>query len=149
MALSHFKQRTPYTCGPACLRMVLHSFGIKKSEKWLAHLMKTTKKNGTEATHFPRVARYFHLKSYHRHHASIADIVKAQKNGHEVIVLFYLPGLGEAHYSVVRKVDSRYLYLRDPWYGPRHRISLKKFENSWHGNTGAATRIRWFFAIKQ
>ena len=31
--IPYYEQETNYTCGPACMRMVLASLGIKKSEK--------------------------------------------------------------------------------------------------------------------
>lgn len=43
-------QTLDYTCGPACMRAVLHYFGRSLSEAYLAHRAKTTKAHGTTPT---------------------------------------------------------------------------------------------------
>lgn len=49
--LSHFKtyqQTTEYTCGPACILMVLNWFGIDSyHERYIAEVVKSIQKHGT------------------------------------------------------------------------------------------------------
>jgi len=149
MKPTHFKQQTDYTCGPACMRTILASFGIKKSERWLARFMKTNKKIGTKTNYFPKVAAFFHLEHYYKYGAKITDIINALRNGYIVIVLTFLPNFKEAHYSIVKKIDRRRVLFNDPWFGQGHRLNKKVFIKNWHDNTHRAPKTRWFFAIKK
>lgn len=144
----HFKQQTDYTCGPACMRIILASAGIKKSEQWLARFMKTDKRIGTKTDYFPKVADFFHLKHYTKYGVGLTGITKALKNGHTVITLMYVPAFKTAHYSMAKKINRDYVYLHDPWFGPYRRLDKNTFIKNWHDNTHRKTKTRWLFAIK-
>lgn len=55
LQLPHFRQETPFTCTPACVRMVLSSLGIDHSEEELVLLLGTDE-NGTVLTNLSALA---------------------------------------------------------------------------------------------
>ena len=50
MHVSHHKQELPYSCLPACVRMVLAFYGLQRSESELRALLKT-RPGGTSPAH--------------------------------------------------------------------------------------------------
>jgi ABC-type bacteriocin/lantibiotic exporter with double-glycine peptidase domain len=145
----HFKQQTDYTCGPACMRTVLRSFGINRSEQRLVRSMKTSKKYGTRTAHFLRLASSFQLPSYTRSQATLADVSHALENKYKVIILRFLPEFREAHYAIVKKITASKIYFLDPWYGPKHSLNLTQFNKTWRGKINRTEKKRWFFAVKK
>ncbi|PIN94126.1 hypothetical protein COU56_03175, partial [Candidatus Pacearchaeota archaeon CG10_big_fil_rev_8_21_14_0_10_31_9] len=57
--IPYYEQETNYTCGPACMRMVLGSLGIKKSEKQITKLIGTNKIRGTNHRDFLSVVEKY------------------------------------------------------------------------------------------
>ena len=110
--------------------------------------MQANNKVGTRTDQFPRLARFFKLPFYKHYGATVADISRAKNCGYEIIVLVHLPEFQEAHYSIIKKVTAKSIFFLDPWYGPQHRLTQKRFKETWHDNTHRVTKTRWFFALK-
>ncbi|MBI5064796.1 C39 family peptidase [Candidatus Woesearchaeota archaeon] len=116
------------SCGPACLKIILDYYGIKKSEKSLIKLCKTTKE-GTSIENLVKAAKKFSLSVFIKKNASIEDLKKHFHQKIPVIVDWFLEDDG--HYAIVAKIDKRNIYLQDPSMGKIRKISLKKFNRIW------------------
>ncbi len=140
-----YRQQTEWTCGVACVRMVLASQGIKKSEKELAKLLKTNKnKLGTLHREIARFFEDLKLNYVVMRNSSISDLKHFQKQKYCIIVGYFLLEHNCGHYAVVKKIGGK-IHLIDPWYGPKHSYSIKEFKKIWYDGEGEK---QWFVAVK-
>lgn len=145
----YHKQETKYTCGAAVMRMALEFFGIVKSEKQVVRFLGTNKVRGTWLKDFPVVAERFGLNYFVSRNSSLSDLRKFLKDGFVVIVDFYVPKDKVGHFSVVKKIDSKYIYFWDPWFGPEHKYSLSYFKRIWKCDPKYEGYKSWFIALKK
>lgn len=141
------KQETCWTCGPAVMRMALEGMGIKKSEKQLARILKTNKIRGTWPKDLPRIAEKYSLNYAIKRNATIEDLKYFKKQGYFIIICYYIPKDKVDHYSILKKIDSEYIYFYDPWFGPDHKYSLKYFLKIWKSDPKYENTKRWFIAL--
>ena len=147
MAFPFHEQETNYTCGAACMRMVLEFFGIKKTEKQLIRLLGTNKVRGTWHKDFPRILEKYKLTYVVERSGTLEDIKRYMKGGYEVIV-GYMPGECD-HYSVVKKIDNDFIYFWDPSKGPDNKEGIKEFKRTWKSDPRFEEDRGWFVAIKR
>jgi ABC-type bacteriocin/lantibiotic exporter with double-glycine peptidase domain len=148
MTITYHKQHRFNTCGPASLRMVLESLGIKKPERELAQILKTNIYQGTLHKNIIKAAWLFDLKYVSFADATIKDLKDLQEKGYHIIVS-YRPPEDFYHYAVLKAIDSKHIYLYDPWYGPGTKYELKEFVKRWKSNPLFERKKRWFIAMKK
>ncbi|RJQ21130.1 hypothetical protein C4580_02690 [Candidatus Woesearchaeota archaeon] len=129
--IPYFRQETEYTCGKACMRMVLASLGIIKSEQELSKFMSRTKYGGTNNGDLARCAELFRLSYVVSRNGKLRDVQRLQKKGYRVIVGFTDPLEKVGHFAIVRKVTEKFVYLIDPWHGPKHKMPRQLFVRNW------------------
>src|SRR3989344_4380173 len=116
-----YKQPNYWTCGPAVARLILHSYGKKKTVNEIAKEAKTTK-SGTSNSGMKRVLKKHGIKFKEKQNACLSDL-KGKVKTHWLLVAYWIPIHKEAHYSIVKKIDSKRIYFHDTWYGARHSYS--------------------------
>ena len=137
MNLPFHKQYNTYTCGPACLQMVFEYYGIKRSQHDLAKALKT-EENGTEHDAMISVPTHAGLFCYVNNNSSVEEIEHFLSLGIPIIVHFIEPTDEEAHYAVIKRIRTSFLFkrkkiiLNDPWNGEDFKLSRKEFEKRWH-----------------
>lgn len=141
-----YEQEQEWTCGPACMRMVMERVGVKKTEKQLIRLMHTTPIKGTGIREFPALAERFQLNYVVNRNSSIDELVDAYRNGYNIIICYYYKNKQEDHYAVLKEIDDEDIYLLDPWVGPEHRYNLNHFVSIWR--TRYEHEKGWFFGVK-
>lgn len=144
MTLPFYYQQTDYTCGAACMRMLLAAKGIKKSETQLARQLKTSKRSGTWAHQFPQVAEKYRLTYIVVRKGTIKELKELSKGGYCILVCYFIKEEDTGHYALVKSITKTHITLFDPWYGPDQRFTLKKFTKIWKNDE----EKQWFFAIK-
>ncbi len=144
MKIPYFKQQTEYTCGPACVRMILASYGVNRSEKVLAKMMKTNKMIGTDSKNMVDLFEKYGFDYIVRRHGRISLLRRYYKRGWKVIVCFQYEGV--SHYSVIKKINWHSVYFLNPYQDRQEeRFLITKFKRHWkdrHGNP-------WFIAVKK
>jgi SPP1 gp7 family putative phage head morphogenesis protein len=135
------KQSYSWDCGAECFRGVLWTFGIKKSESQVIHLLGTTPKDGTKFGVMSAAAREFGLEA-----VEFADSTDAQKLkyhlslGHPVICPVQLydgeydakdMARQEGHYVVALECDEETVTFADPTIG-RKTVPWPEFVQRWH-----------------
>jgi|SRR3989344_4993544 len=126
--LKPFRQK-PSFCGPACLKMVLDYYGVKRSEKQLAKLAHTTSK-GTPGNSMIEVAKRLGFKAFIKDFSDIKDVKKyVIKENLPVIVDWF--SIDDGHYSVVVDVDKENIYIQDPEMGNLRAFRIKDFKRDW------------------
>jgi ABC-type bacteriocin/lantibiotic exporter with double-glycine peptidase domain len=141
--IPYYKQETEYTCGAACTRMALASFGIKKSEKQIAKLLKTNKKIGTWHKNIAELAEKYKFNYFVERNGKINDIRKMQKRGWRIIVCYNYEGV--PHYAIVKKINWHSIYLLNPLSTKKERYLIPRFKKRWKDRE----EKQWFIAIKK
>jgi len=149
----YYKQQTEYTCGPASVKMVLSYFGINVSELKILKIMNTKQKSGTKNLEFPKIFEKYKLNYVVMRNAKLDDLKTYLLRKYMVIVSYvyydedWHTEIG--HYSVLRKIDSNYVYLYDPYFGLAHKIQLREFFKVWRNSSFGDNEKRWFIAVKK
>ena len=127
-----FQQREG-ACGPASLKMVLHHFGIKKTEK---QLIKECKNSllGVEFEMLLKVVKKYKLKGFLVRNSDIKDIKKFLKKKYMIIIEWFFEDDG--HFSVVSNIDKENIYIQDPHLGHLRAIRLDIFKRIWFSFPG-------------
>jgi len=149
-------------CGPASLKIVLNYYGIRKSEKELARIMKRYKEIGTSAESFGLAAKKLKLKIFVKNNSSFSDINKWLERGVPPIVNWFTRGradypdsaVADGHYSVVTGLDKNFIYLQDPEIGKIRKLKRDDFLKVWFDFEGKYISrkgliIRSLIAIKK
>src|SRR3989344_3953170 len=100
-----YKQPNYWTCGPAVARLILHLFGKKKTVHEIIKETKTTKA-GTSNHGLKRVLKKHGIKFQEKQNARLSEI-KSKSKTHWLLVAYWIPVHKEAHYSLVKKIDSK------------------------------------------
>lgn len=151
--MGHFyKQEQEYTCGPACMRMILASKGINYSEKELEVLMETIPElslnGGTKCAAFSKVAKMFNLDYVLGENSNI-EMLKKLLNEKAIVVILFMQrsNIGDyGHFSIVRKISEDKIYLADPDEQDNFPMKLSEFLQEWYSESEDKTQ--WFFAVK-
>lgn len=129
-----FQQRQGF-CGAASLKIILHFFGINKTEKQIIKLSGSTPSKGVEAEDLVKVAKKFKLKAFIKDKAEIKDIKRyVKKKKIPVIVEWFYEDDG--HFSVVEDIEKENIYLQDPDLGHIRAMSISKFLRLWFSFPG-------------
>lgn len=146
--IPYYEQETIYTCGPACMRMVLASLGIKKSEDQLTKLLGTNKIRGTNHRDFVSLAEKFKLRYSVNREATIHDLKYYYNNHYKIIVCYFHTKDKEGHYAIIRKLTPSKITLMDPIDGPRKTYSINYFNKIWSSRKTFNKERSWFMAIR-
>lgn len=127
--MEYFKQKTGYSCGAACFRMVLSGLGLSDVEEdKLVELMGTVPESGTHYDDMVRVSEKFGLLCTHGENGTIEQIDQLTKDGW-VVVLAY--SVDVPHYAVYMGNNGNHLFLNDPFFGEDLSYLISKFKNKW------------------
>lgn len=143
------EQETKWTCGAACMKMILEACKIRKSEKLLVKLLSTNKVRGTWLRCFAQVAEKYKLNYIVQRDSTIRDLRDALENDYYILLAYYIPKEKIDHYAVVKKIDDEFIYFYDPYYGPKHKYKLTYFRKVWKTNPKHDTDKAWFIGVKR
>ena len=126
------KQETRYSCVPACLRMVLGSFGVDISESALRTRCDCTP-YGTDALMAVDAARALGFAKTAKYTLSLEELQTVVTGGRCPIVfvdLHPIDGLDAIHAMVVVDVSEQEVVVLDPLRGER-RFPVYVFTAAW------------------
>ena len=160
LAVPHIRQRTDYSCGPACVASVLQFHGKRATESALIDAMGCTPELGTSPAQIARFLRAQRFSHKQQSRMTLSLLQAYLERGWPVIVAYqawpHKPSqtdLGQSwdhgHYSVVVSVHDGRVCLVDPASKrPRRFLDADKFIASWR-DIEASGRIyrRWGVAV--
>ena len=126
-------------CGPASLKIVLKYYGVEATEKELAKLSKWNKNLGIDDKGIEIAAKHFGFKVEIKNNSSFRDIEKYLDQKVPVIVNWFTRGrkdypnsaIADGHYSVVARLDDRFIYLQYPEIGKIRKLERDDFMRVW------------------
>lgn len=159
----HLQQR-PWSCGPASLRIVLHSLGLHLGEEELIHMSDASRERGTQPAGLMRALDHLRIQYQEVEPGSLAAIERHLHAFEYVVVDYQAWGrrghdyraLLTGHYSVVFGFNASHLFLADPAKKPRTGIdpwgtrSVRKdlFERRWRDRGPGGLRThRWMLCV--
>lgn len=147
LALPWRKQETLFTCGPACVRMLLAGIEKDVAEETLAQRLRTTARTGTRRSAFAPVLRAEGFRCAMNAHARIADLRDAIASGHYCLINWREPTEETGHYAIVTAVNGTHATLQDPWNGADFRLPIHELRDRWLGYKTRADNRGWMLAI--
>ena len=118
---------------PACLRMVLGSFGLEITEGELRARCDCTPFSGTNALQAVDAARQLGFTGTAKHNLTLTELRELLADGDFPIVfvdLRPLNGIRHSHALVVLRVSDREAVVLDPLRGERS-LPLRVFDSAW------------------
>ena len=113
-------QETDYSCAPACLRMVLESFGTIRTEEELRSLS-DCKFMGTDSLSLVNAARALGFSATTRQSLNFQELKGVLEEGLYPIVYLKVAlsegQMSQAHAVIVELIDRDGIHLVDPWRG--------------------------------
>jgi len=130
--LLFYRQETPNSCVPACLRMVLSGFGIHYSEAELCRICDCTM-FGTEAFQAVKAARSLGFPKTNKYNLTLKDLPILLLDERYPIVYVELQPIDQifgTHAMVILSIDEMTAYVLDPMIGER-ALTRAAFEMGW------------------
>jgi predicted double-glycine peptidase len=144
------RQTTCYTCGPACLRMVLAWAGKSAvSEKQIARLVGTRPATGTTRRAMIGYLRKLGLSGSSLTKGTVADLRAALGGGTPIIVNYLEPFENEGHYAVAVGVDGTNIILHDPDHAAHFHMPLIAFAKRWLGHRSKDKKRGWMLVVQR
>ena len=136
-------------CGPASLKIVLDYYDIEKSEKELAKLCRHNKNLGVDDEKIKKAAGSLGFKVKIKNSSNFKDIENWLDKKVPVIVNWFTKGrqeyseseVSDGHYSVVARLDEKYIYLQDPEIGKIRKIKRDDFMRVWFDFKGKYIKV--------
>lgn len=160
LGVEHIRQSTNYSCGPACMAMVMRFYGRSITEQRLIRDMGCTPELGTSPI---QIARYLRSRRHsHKQQSRMSlPLLQAYMDREWPVIVAYQAwphrpsetDLGQTwdngHYSVVVAIEKGKVCLVDPSSKRKRRwIEAGKFLASWRDiETPARIYIRWGVAV--
>jgi len=121
--MKYYKQEKNYTCGVACLRMVLSAQGLPDiDEDTLEEMIECVPESGTHYKSMVSFADKFDLDCISHEGGTVEEIDELTKQGWSVVVAY---SVDVPHFALYEKCNDNHLFLCDPFFG-EHVAHLKK-----------------------
>ena len=141
------RQENWYTCGVACMRMILAYLGITKTEEDIKEVCNTTEL-GTTPTQISEAFAILEIKASSVKNANINELKKEIKEGRPVIVLIdpshiYGGISGFGHFIVIVGINDEEIEYHDPDEpeGKYIKCNLEKFILAWNASRSWMIKI--------
>ncbi|MFH0770449.1 MAG: peptidase C39 family protein [Candidatus Peregrinibacteria bacterium] len=147
LRVPYFRQTKDYTCGPACVRMLMALHGKRLSEKHIARSVKTNRHTGTRKKEIVRFAKRRGFACSVNTRATWRDVSREIQRRMPVMVTYNEPSSDEGHYALVTGKRGRAVLLHDPWNGKHFRIPLPSFKRRWLGFETSSVEWGWMMTF--
>ena len=154
LAVPHLRQQTDWTCGPACVAMLLGYYGRNQGEMALADRLGADPENGVDPQ---PIVSYFRSEGYRtktRFGMSLEDVSQCLAKGWPVMVAYqdwahrpsatnYHTCWDNGHYAIIAALEPDRLWLVDPSSDrPRRSLKTDDFIGRWRDLTKNGAQYR-------
>jgi len=148
-----FKQINNAYCAPATVKMILHFWGINKSQKFLAKLLGTTLDGGTKND--KNIIKCFQKFGFNVKFGTNGSwyILDKYVNNQKIPVIVWWFHEDCGHLSVACGLSKKSILLADPYSGKIIKMDWQKFNRIWFGFKGNFPKEKkivsnWYLAAK-
>lgn len=134
ISLPRYKQETDYTCGAACMRILLEGQGVILPEKTLAKEALASKESGIDAVMLPRVLKKHGFPSRLTRRMSERELQKLLSKEIPVIVNYVMPKERVGHYSIAVGATKTAIEILDTDLGTIISMPWTVFKKLWYGH---------------
>lgn len=131
MKLPFYKQELWYSCFATCVKIILEYYGIKKSERDLRILLKTTPSFGTLWEIAEREIRNLRFELVWKKSWSLEELTPLISQATPVIADIWSKEEADKHAVVIVDISENYVTLIDPEYGELVDMSKTDFLKLW------------------
>jgi len=138
LAIKGFRQTDDSRCGPACVKMVLDYWGIRKSEDLLCEACNHTYGKGCTNQDMVRAFRTYGLVADYTENNDFLSVKQALRRGIPPIVDWFSLGtnptrneMPNGHASIIVDLDDAFITLMDPEDGQYRTIPRNEFKRVW------------------
>ncbi|MCZ7401173.1 MAG: C39 family peptidase [Candidatus Methanoperedens sp.] len=135
-----FRQEVWYTCGPACMRMILAFLGIIKTEEEITEVCDTTEL-GTTPTQISQAFEILGIKASSVKNTNIEELKNEIKEGRPVIALIDPSSInggisGFGHFIVIVGIKDEEIEYHDPDEpeGKNLKCDFEAFIRAWNAS---------------
>lgn len=136
--LKHYKQRTDYSCGLVCLRMLLERFECDYTESFLKNLIHSKMKieEGMDEVDIQYTTKKLGFKCKIYNYMSFTNLINKLNKNIPIMVGF------RDHWQIIIGYDEKYILIVDPNYDKIKRINKKRFLKLWKADYNQALEIK-------
>ncbi len=127
--LKGFKQSDDSRCGPTSIKMGLNYYGIEASEDEIAKRANHTYKLGCTNDDAVKAIKSYGIYAEIKQNCTLAQLKRYVNKKIIVIVDWFYETTG--HYSIVIKIDNKYIHLMDPIDGKPKKLLIPDFMRVW------------------
>jgi len=137
LIVPYHQQNRDFTCGPACLRMVLEYWNVQQDEVLLSMLCKTTIA-GTGLAEIAEAAQKLGFAAEWKRNAKVHDLTTSLKKGLPIMTMVDARLLHDielpvpvGHMIVIFAIDTNTIFYHDPEAGAEQSVSRPIFIQAW------------------
>jgi ABC-type bacteriocin/lantibiotic exporter with double-glycine peptidase domain len=134
ITVPYYKQEKPYSCGPACLRMVLEYLGLKFTENELIQICGTTRL-GTAYFRIGEVAESLNFEAETFSQIEREGLDRLLEEGPVIALMdpskLYGGISGIGHFVVIIGKEERQVVYHNPIMGEALKINAERFFQAW------------------
>ena len=147
LTVPFFRQKTDYTCGPACLRMLFAFHKRRLSEGEIAREAGSRERTGTARKAMLKVARMQGFTCRMTSNAAWKDVMENLKHGMPVLINYREPSCEEGHYALVIGIRGKDALLHDPWNGMQFKLPVTDLKRRWLGHRTREENRGWMMTV--
>lgn len=159
MKIKPIKQRDADACAPTCIEMTLQYFNIPHTVEDIAKVTNYKKEGGMYNRQLVDAFSHYQLKTKTYRNTTWEKLKELNTKDSVTVLSWMLEGY-IGHFSVVEKIDKKYIYLAEPTTGNIEKIEKIQFMRLWHDyeakaqvpmfpETKAQIQLRWMCVISK
>ena len=131
MQVPCYKQEFPWSCFAACMRMILEYCEVKKTERELRILLKTTPSYGTIWDIAEKEIRRIGFELKWKTYWKLEELVPFISQSTPIIAGVWLSEDADKHAVVILNMSENFVTFIDPEYGKLVNMDKTEFLNLW------------------
>lgn len=147
ISVPFFRQKTEYSCGPACLRMMFAYHHTRVGEEVISESAGTNPRTGTARAAMLRAARMHGFVCRMSSNGTWSDVLQSLKEGMPVLINYREPSKEEGHYALVTGIRGDRVLLNDPWNGHPFSLPINELKRRWLGHRTREKNIGWMMTV--
>lgn len=155
MKIKVLKQKHSSGCGPTSIKMVTNYFGIKLPMKKIEEICGMWKEDGMGNHDLVNSLEKLGFSVHAQYNSTWEELVAQNTKDYVVIVSWMLKGY-IGHFSVIDKINDKYIWLADPESGKIVKLEKNIFmrlwydyDDIWYPEKNSDFKLRWMAVVSK